>query len=55
MKVHMDGSEALKALFRALFPPSEALLVLGSSYSTVKEIFHMEMGWEVEKSQVFSK
>ena len=37
MKVHMDGCEAL-------FPPSEALLVLGSSYSTAEEMFHMEMG-----------
>ena len=44
MKVHMDGCEALKALFRALFPSSEALLVLGSSYSTAEEMFHMEMG-----------
>ena len=46
MKVRMDqdGCEALKALFRALFPPSEALLVLGSSFSTAKEMFHMEMG-----------
>ena len=43
MKVHMDGCEALKALFRALILP-EALLVLGSSYSTAEEMFHMEMG-----------
>ena len=41
MKVYMDVCEALKALFRALFPPSEALLVLGSSYSTAEELFHM--------------
>ena len=44
MKIHMDGCEALKALFRALFPPSEVLLVLGSSYSTAEEMFYMEMG-----------
>ena len=44
MKVQMDGCEPLKALFRALFPPSEALLVLGSSYTTAEEMFHMEMG-----------
>ena len=36
MKVHMDGCEALKALFNALFPPSEGFLVLGSSYSTAE-------------------
>ena len=43
MKVHTDGCGALKALFRALFPPSEALLVLGSPYSTAEEIIHMEI------------
>ena len=51
----MDGRESLKALFRALFPLSEALLVLGSSYFTAEEMLHMEMGYEVEKSQVFPK
>ena len=35
MKVQMNGCEALKALFRAMFPSSEALLV--SSYSKTKE------------------
>ena len=40
----MDECEALKALFRALFPPSGALLVLGSSYTTADEMFHMEIG-----------
>ena len=55
MKGKLDECEALKALFSALFPPSEALLVLDSSYSTAEEMFHMETGLEVEKNQVFSK
>ena len=44
MKVHIEGCAALKALFSALFPPPDALLVLGASYSTAEKIFHMEFG-----------
>ena len=38
MKVNMNGFKALNALFRALFPSSKELLVLGSSYPTAEEM-----------------
>ena len=38
MKTQMDGWLEANALLRALFPPSDALFVRGSLYSTAEEM-----------------
>ena len=44
MKTQMEGWVEEKAALIALFPPSEALLVRGSSYLTALLIFHRDGG-----------
>ena len=55
MNVQMVGCCDLNIRASPLFPPSDALFVLGSSYSTADETFHIAIGYEALKIQFFSK